>query len=428
MTALATWIEKEYAVAARELARSVSPVGLSYNRAAFHQTVTAAAGSVVASPVPGAYDPDPDYFFHWLRDSALTMDAVRALADEGTLANGDALLSQFLSFSLSLLALDGRTAARPDPARIAPEFARHLRSADALAAVHGDAVLAEARYNPDGTLDVLNWARPQLDGPALRALTLLRAWPRLAGNEDARALLAIDIAFVARHAFAPSYDIWEEDLGAHYYTRLVSAAALDEGAKWLAARGGHVIAARARETAQALLAHLDTYWDATRGHYRAHLEGERRPELDKDLDVSVLLAALHGRRASGPHSVFDPKIEATVDRLCARFATDLEINEQRQGAPALGRYRGDVYFGGGAWYLATLAAAEFHYERGALAKGDAFMETVRALTPDDGALSEQVDRTTGVQTSAKHLGWSYAAFISARAARRRALARAGGAA
>jgi glucoamylase len=40
------------------------------------------------------------------------------------------------------------------------------------------------------------------------------------------------------------------------------------------------------------------------------------------------------------------------------------------------------------------------------------MATLRALTPADGALSEQVDRETGAQTSAHHLTWSYAAFVS----------------
>ncbi len=39
------------------------------------------------------------------------------------------------------------------------------------------------------------------------------------------------------------------------------------------------------------------------------------------------------------------------------------------------------------------------------------MTTVRDLTPADGALSEQVDRASGRQTSARHLTWSYAAFV-----------------
>jgi glucoamylase len=48
------------------------------------------------------------------------------------------------------------------------------------------------------------------------------------------------------------------------------------------------------------------------------------------------------------------------------------------------------------------------------------------LTPDDGALSEQVDRVTGRQTSARHLTWSYAAFVNAACLRRRAMEKSGG--
>jgi glucoamylase len=43
---------------------------------------------------------------------------------------------------------------------------------------------------------------------------------------------------------------------------------------------------------------------------------------------------------------------------------------------------------------------------------------VRAFTPENGDLSEQFDRITGRQTSAKNLAWSHAALITAVAARR----------
>jgi glucoamylase len=55
-------------------------------------------------------------------------------------------------------------------------------------------------------------------------------------------------------------------------------------------------------------------------------------------------------------------------------------------------------------------------------RGDDVLATIRALTPTDGSLSEQVDRTTGRQTSAQHLTWSYAAFIVAAAHRERCTA------
>ena len=92
----------------------------------------------------------------------------------------------------------------------------------------------------------------------------------------------------------------------------------------------------------------------------------------------------------------------------------------------MGRYAGDVYYSGGAYYFSTLGAAEFCYRAAAGAssaqalveRGEAFLETVRRFTPSSGDLSEQFDQRTGVQTSARHLAWSYAAFISCIVARR----------
>ena len=132
----------------------------------------------------------------------------------------------------------------------------------------------------------------------------------------------------------------------------------------------------------------------------------------------------------GPHSVLDPRVHKTQAAIEDFFGREFPINRGRQ-APALGRYMGDRYFCGGAWYPTTLAAASLCYRRARqpgqdraalLERGDAFMETVRALTPEDGALSEQVDRATGAQCSARHLTWSYAAFLAAARERAQALA------
>ena len=47
--------------------------------------------------------------------------------------------------------------------------------------------------------------------------------------------------------------------------------------------------------------------------------------------------------------------------------------------------------------------------------------TVREYILENGDLSEQFDQTSGAQTSARQLAWSYAAFISCVHARRLAL-------
>jgi glucoamylase len=121
-------------------------------------------------------------------------------------------------------------------------------------------------------------------------------------------------------------------------------------------------------------------------------------------------------------------MHATLAALERLFAADYPINHRRPGSrgPAMGRYAGDVYYSGGAYYFSTLGAAEFCFRAAAgvradaawIARGDAYLETVRIHTPESGELSEQFDKKTGVQSSAKQLAWSYAAFISCVTARR----------
>ncbi len=77
----------------------------------------------------GAYDPDPDYFFHWFRDSALVMDALRILVADGTRPAPDAgHIRDFIRFSLGLRGLTGAVVlAKGDPRRdVDPDFVQHV--------------------------------------------------------------------------------------------------------------------------------------------------------------------------------------------------------------------------------------------------------------------------------------------------------------
>ena len=438
METLCAWIDRQYPHAARQMLRSISPVGIVKTRPGFDQTIRPAPGAVIASPVPASYDPDPDYFFHWYRDSAIVIDALRLLHADGR--TGDEalrLFGEFVRFSAALARLDGRRLAAASGEwrqRVAADFAQFLRPDAELQRVHGEAVAAETRVNADGTLDISNWGRPQNDGPALRALTLLR-WMRHASlDADLQSacdgLLREDLRFTRGHRREPCYDIWEEERGLHYYTLRVGAQALGEGAEWLAARGERLEAQGCRADAQAILEMLDGYWLADRGYYRSRVLDTGQTSA-KELDIAVILAALQACDDQATHSVRDPRIHATLGALDSVFGADYPINHGRPAArgPALGRYRADRYYSGGAYYFSTLAAAELCFRAARnggrdalLARGDGYLETVRAFTPASGDMSEQFDQRTGEQTSAKHLAWSYAAFISCAAARRAAMA------
>jgi glucoamylase len=440
------WLGREYDHAATAMLRSVSAVDLTKERAGFGQTVKPVAGSIVASPVLASWDPDPDYFFHWFRDSAIVIDAVRLLYEAGHL--GPKALTHFedfVRFSLSLQTLDGRALVESPHWRlkVSPDFVQYLRGDDLLM-VSGDAVYADARVNPDGTLDISRWTRPQHDGAPLRALAVRRWLRTLDGRPtealreetlaDAARLLRTDLALTAVHWREPSLDIWEEELGHHYYTLRVAAAALNEGADWLLASGSAAEAAPLRAEALAIRETLDGYWLPHEKYYRSRVMPPGAAST-KALDIAVILAAVHARAGDDAHSARDARMHATLDQLARLFDGLYPINRQRPGArgPAMGRYEGDVYFSGGAYYFSTLGAAELCFlaagahppgsgEREAwIARGDAFLETVRAFTPPSGDLSEQFDQRTGEQTSAKHLAWSYAAFISSVTARRAVL-------
>jgi glucoamylase len=475
-TPLLDWMARQNDVSAALMLRAISATQLVKERGGFGQTIRPAPGSVLASPALGSWDPDPDYFFHWLRDSALVIDALRHVIAEGAFAGeGLSRFKEFVAFSLSLNRLDGAGFLRlagDFRKNIDPFFLQYVRDDSDLRKITGDRVLGEPRFNPDGTLDISKWSRPQHDGPALRALALMRFWSlaRLDGQARAsmRALILTDLEFILRHWREPCFDIWEEELGHHYYTRLVHHAALADGAQWMAETGTDETARTqaCQAAAQEIAKSLDEYWNPDKGFY-ASRRGVTNGVPGKELDFATILAVIHAARGEGAHGVLDPRVMATLARLEELFGASYAINQGRAETrgPAMGRYAGDRYFSGGAYYFSTLGAAEFYYALAAAAagaevpvtpdnkefllrlgaahasltlpppapehrkrrfeallrRGDQFMATVADYTPACGELSEQFDQATGVQTSAKSLAWSHAALITAVARRRAAL-------
>jgi glucoamylase len=423
-TALEDWIARQYRFSAQAMLEAVSATHITQMRPGFGQTVTPIKGSIVASPVLAAWDPDPDYFFHWFRDSAVVIDAIRVLHEDGTLGP-EALghFGDFVDFSLSLPHREPVT----DRAKTKPDFNQYLRPDGEIAAVSAQDVAAETRVNPDGTLDISRWSRPQHDGPALRLIAVLR-WlsadiPLDAGiRTKANRLAVSDIEFILRHLDEPAFDMWEEEQGQHYYTLRAEATALAKAASWLE---DAKLAEACRASVSRLNRRLDGFWRDKDGFYSSRLSGDPT----KYLDISVIFAVIHADDTGPLHSVRDVRMLATLRKLEELFDGLYAINQGRpeNRAPAMGRFASDVYFSGGAYYFSTLAAAEFYFRlaaectgetaRGYFAKGDGFLETVRAFTPASGELSEQFDRNTGQQVSAKKLAWSYAAFVTAIAAR-----------
>jgi glucoamylase len=329
-------------------------------------------GAVIASP-----STSPDYRYHWIRDAALTMDTVRELRIRE--ADGSAEQSRMLTLLWSYAEFSRRNQLTTNPSG----------PADGLG-------LGEPKFNLDGSAYGAPWGRPQNDGPALRASTLIRlAHQLLDQGREAEVrerlynphqrwstVIKTDLEFVSHHWRDPSFDLWEEVRGAHFYTRLVQRRALLEGAG-LAERLGDGSAARwYRSQARALETEISRHWDSHRQQINATLDRvEGIDYKSSGLDVAVVLGVLHAASRGLPgdsagDSFFeasDPRVLATVSKIDEAFRRIYPINSRitdSEGLPlgtAIGRYPEDQYSGeanssqGNPWFLATAALAEHSY-------------------------------------------------------------------
>lgn len=408
------WIEAQRLASARAMRGACSARHLIRHRQGFGWHVRPARGSVLASPRMASWDPEPDYFHHWIRDSAIVLRAVPLAIRADPQARDFWLrfIGDFIRFSLAI-SDPARQGPRQNPLRATtlPSHRKFLRADAELAALAGDAWLDEPRFAPDGAPDPEGWSRPQDDGPALRAsglMAVLAALPE-AACPGADRLIARDIAHLLRVAGRPCIGPWEEDPPRRSsFTLLAQWDALD--------RAGHPAAAGRI----ALL--MEQAQDDATGGWRESIEAP-----PGRLDSATCLAILHAGRSHGPFALTAPRSRATVAALEAVFARLYPISRGR-AVPAIGRFAGDVYFGGNPWYPSTLGFADLHYRIAArtgdgcaFAKAEAWMDLIQSLSPEPGPLPEQFDRVTGAPASCLDLTWSAAAFLEAAAARDAAL-------
>ncbi|SFB85486.1 glycoside hydrolase family 15 protein [Tropicimonas isoalkanivorans] len=406
---------------------ATSATGLTRHREGFGWTVHPVNGSILASTQISSWDPEPDYFHHWIRDAAIVLRAVpKAIeADPESRAFWLKAIADNIRFSsyISDPDRDGPAFNPIEPATL-DTHKKFLRPDGELAALTGRAWLEEPRVAADGTPDLEQWARPQDDGPALRAssvMSVLADLPETASPE-ADALIERDLAHVAAVAGRPCIGPWEETPPRRTtFTLIVEWDALDRGAKRAEARG--TSGAHLREGADRVAALIEEAADPVTGGWRESLEAPAGK-----LDSATILAILHAGRRGGPFALAASRTRATVAALETIFADLYPINRGRS-VPAIGRWKDDVYFDGNPWYPTTLGFAELHYHVAAdsrdatvFAKAEGWMRLIQDVAPEGTLdLPEQFDRRTGAPTSCRALTWSAAAFLEADAARQRAL-------
>lgn len=357
-----------------------------------------AAGAVVASP--SKYD--PDYFFHWIRDAALVMDVVVGLyqtadngADKKYFQN---LVENYIRFSYS------------------------NQNTQTLSG------LGEPKFHVNGNGFEGPWGRPQNDGPALRAVTVMKYLRSISFTHDlANKVIQTDIEYVLNNWQKPSFDLWEEVRGQHFYTLMVQRRALTE------ARGlfkNPKFTSRLQKNIQGIEQAIEEHYKnssfiLTTLNYTDGLNYKY-----SNLDSAVVLALLHGKTLNPQIAFSDVKAKRSVEALAEAFNKVYPVNHQlfSHMVPAIGRYPEDRYYGGNPWFLTTFAFAEYYFNL-AMESGNPSYINIgeqylnRGLLHKDGngQLDEQINKFNGYMLSAHDLTWSYASYISAVNARTRAI-------
>lgn len=401
-----SWLNQNMNDSIEKLAENISPA-------------YAAPGAVIAARNKA----NPNYYYHWVRDAALVMDALLV-----TYKNTNDIYIKEV---------------------IRKKMAEYLAFTTQIQNVPTLADLGEPKFNVDGTAFNYPWGRPQNDGPALRAISLIH-WAQILIAEGesqfvkdkmyssvlpANSPIKKDLEYVSHHWQDPSFDLWEEVKGTHFYTLMVERKAMLEGAKFATQMNDSGAAQWYSMQAKEISLVLQQFWDPNKGYFVATIN--RVGGLDyktTNLDISVLLGLLHGDTRDEFIAWNDERVLATINAIVQTFQAIYPIN-QRQEIPgvAIGRYPEDRYNGsntdgGNPWPLCTLAVAESLYRYANTMRqlgntqqailisnyADQFVERVRYHAYQDGSLSEQMDRNTGYMISAQDLSWNYAALLTTR--------------
>ncbi|KAL1408244.1 glycoside hydrolase 15 protein [Vanrija albida] len=341
----------------------------------------ASDGIVVASPSKGETSDVPNYFFTWTRDSALTVSSLLpALVP-------DAYLRPWEDSNTTAARKENRT--NPPVEDVLRSYVHAEEMIQAQSNPSGDlwtGGLSEPKFNVDYSPYTGDWGRPQRDGPALRALSLIpyanylldrgtkedveyvttHLYNPKAYRVAARSVIKNDLEEVSNTWNRPGFDLWEELNGYHLWGEAVTRRALQAGAKLAYRLGDGGAGAFYASQAKLIEGGLPRYFSNWDQVWLANFPPSR---ARSGLDSATLLSAIH----AGSRGVDDEPYElspahatvlGTVQAYIKSFDGLYEVNAGRNWTEGwlVGRYAEDVYDGvgesqGHPWFICTHSVA-----------------------------------------------------------------------
>ncbi|ROW03824.1 hypothetical protein VMCG_05402 [Cytospora schulzeri] len=398
-----------------------------------------AAGAVIASPSKV----NPDYWYTWTRDSALTFKEVVDTFENSYNTTLQTEIENYIAAQAYLQGVSNPSGSLSDGTG-----------------------LGEPKFNVDLSAFTDSWGRPQRDGPALRAITLITYANWLIENGYSSTASSIlwpiiqnDLNYVAEYWNDTGFDLWEEVSGSSFFTTASQHRSLVQGSALASVLGKTCTGCS--DIAPQILCFLQSFWSSSGGYIVANIN-ENNGRTGKDANTILASISTFDPTVGCDSATFQPcsdkalaNHKAVTDSFRSVYALNSGIAEGT--AVAVGRYAEDVYYNGNPWYLCTLAAAEQLYDAlivwdsqgyievtstslaffkdlddsvtagtydsdsatyttlfdAVTTYAEGYMNVVATYAASNGSLSEQFDKSTGTPLSAYDLTWSYAAFLSA---------------
>lgn len=321
-------------------------------------------GLIIASPSKK----DPDYFYHWVRDSAITM---KVIVNEYIRTNDNKYLEIILKY----------VNAEYELSRLIP--------------LGG---LGEPKFNVDKSCFNENWGRPQNDGPALRGIIMIKIAKLLKENYKfivnnlILEIIEKDYNYVIRNLEIPCFDLWEEVNGFHFYTRLVTGKFIKEYNLYKHNNLDDINLKRIKElikhhfTSEKIISSFDIYGNIYRYSDSSIFMGLNHIDYDNDI-----LEHCH-------YYLIIKNIEELISNFNYKYKMRIDM---------IGRYIDDTYYNGHIWFICTISMISFYkfINRQSL-KMELIIDEILNLD-NNFNLSEQYDPKTKTLLSARNLTWNY---------------------
>lgn len=319
-------------------------------------------GVIIASPSKE----NPNYYYQWTRDAAITLNLITEQVylnpKNHSLIN---IIESYIENTLILQKIPNRSGSVEDYGNLGePKFETNLTN-----------------YNG-------NWGRPQRDGPALRAISIMNYLNVLYEyslpvekqstlyNSSFIYYEAIkpDLIYTIKYWHEKGFDLWEEIYDYHFFTSLVQLKSLSLGLKYAKLFNDSIeFQNELSETINNLLNFINHDSGFINPFKPYIVSGPSLYHIGKrnGLDIATILASLYtheDNETSIPFNIDNGYILTTLSSLISdmKFRYPINFQDNFLGV-ALGRYPEDIYDGyhqteGNPWFISTSTASELIYK------------------------------------------------------------------